>query len=108
METQEQEKSKKFNTKIYIDVGSIPNATDLISDVYKRVNTKKFGKNIGLGQIFVHCLKKLGNDDIEKIQDENLSTEDLLRKKHEEFVLKTGEKIDFYDFIVKNSRILKH
>lgn len=108
METQEQPKTKKVKPKIQIDLSNIENATEVVSDVYSKVNQKDFGKNINLGQIFVYALGKLNEDDIQKIQELSMTPEDALRKKHKEYILKTGENIDFFEFISRNLKPIRH
>jgi PP-loop superfamily ATP-utilizing enzyme len=109
MELETQKTLKAFKPKLQIDLSNFENGAEIANEVFKKVNTKDYGKKISMGYIVGYALSKLTDSDIKKLQESTLSSEDKLRKAFEEYKVKHEcHELEFFDFIALQSKILKH
>jgi hypothetical protein len=102
MNPDEAKTSKTTQGKYSIDFSKSKEASDLMDSFLEKLNNKSYGKKIGPTQVLAYALSRLKEEDVVLIQEQNLTTRDLLQKKYDEYVLKTGEQISYDDFIFRN------
>ena len=94
----------KNQTRFVIDLKEDNKCLSKIQETLVKANEKDFGREVNFADIVIYLTSKLGDKDIEKIQEGTLSVKDKLMREHRRYEEKIGKKIEFWDYLELNQK----
>ena len=94
----------KSQTRFVVELKEDNKSLVKIQEILVKANKKVFGRDISFTDVVIYLTSKLGDKDIEKIQEKSLSVKDKLMRDHGRYIEKTGKKIEFWDYLVLNQK----
>lgn len=103
----EEAKEKEDTGKYFVDVSGDAETWSLVKKLLKEANNKTLGRKIKFNDLAVASLPKLTSKDIERIQENAMSFEDILRKFCMEQNEKNNTKVSDAEILVRKLNLLK-
>ena len=94
-------------TRFFVEFSDDKKRLETLQKSLIKLNDKDFGREINFGDVVKYLIDSLVEKDLPKIQDLSLSHEDKLKLEHKEYEKRTGKKVDFWEFIMRNQKTNK-
>lgn len=88
-------------SKYFIDLSRDIEQLRLVQETLLKANDKSHGEEITMKEIALYGISRLGDKDIEKLQEGSLSKRELLERAWLEYKRKTKLSLSFEDFLLK-------
>ncbi len=89
----------RVQDRFFIDASEDENGLELIHELLKEVNDKKYGRKLILKDLVMVALKKLKQKDLEALKESTLAPADLVRRKADQYNEAHGTNYGMYEYI---------
>ena len=97
----------KEQSKFFVDLSKEQSVLESIMMLIREANKKSLGREITFKDLVIYALPKLTIKDLERIQDNTLSSMERVQKALIEYNQKHSTNLDLGEFLVKKMNLLK-
>jgi hypothetical protein len=91
----------KEQTKFFVDLSKDELELGKVQEILMEANTKSHGGEILFKDLALYAVSKLGQKDIEKLQENSLSEMEKVERSLDEYNVKNGTKLKLGEYLLK-------